>query len=209
MSRGNRLQVLGQPAPVKERKDAVRNRLKILDAARVLLENRSIDQICMDELAKAAGVGKGTLYRRFEDRAALCRALLNDDAMALQNAAIDGFGAPMGPPWLPHVGRLLDALFDFGLAHTDMLSEVRALERGAARFDHPAHRWQRDTLAIYLQKAIENGECPALATQLTAEFMLLPLDTDMLTYHLGRGLTQERIKAEFSRHWRLGLQPTE
>ncbi len=205
MSRGIRLQVLGQPAPVKERADAVRNRLKILSAARDLLQNRSIKEICMDELAKTAGVGKGTLYRRFEDRAALCRALLNDDAVELQNAAINGFGAPMAPPWLDHIAHLLDALFDFALAHTDMLSEVRALERGAAQFDHPAHRWQRDTLAIYLQKAIDNGECPQLATELSAEFMLLPLDTDMLTYHLGRGMPRELMKAEFMRHWRSGL----
>lgn len=201
-----RLQVLGQPAPVKERKDAARNRLRILEAARALLAERPIQDICMDELAQRAGVGKGTLYRRFEDRASLCHALLQDDATVLQDAALNFFGAPMGPPWVEQAGRLLDALFDFAVDHAGLLSEAHSYARGLARFDHPAHRWQRDTLALYLGQAVRAGECEPMATQIASEFMLAPLDPDLLMYHVERGLPREIMKAEFRRHWRLGLQ---
>lgn len=202
------LRVLGQPPPVKERKDAARNRLRILEAARALLAERPMQEICMDELAQKAGVGKGTLYRRFADRAALCHALLDDDATALQNAALAFFGAPMGAPWLPHAARLLDALFDFAVDHASLLAEARSFERGPARFEHPAHRWQRDTLRLYLGHAVGEGECEPMATSIAAEFMLAPLDPDLLMYHMQRGLPREIMKAEFRRHWRSGVQST-
>lgn len=201
-----RLAVLGQPVVQKERKDAARNRLRILEAARKLLKDRPIQDICMDELAKAAGVGKGTLYRRFEDRASLCHALLNDDAVELQNTALAGFGLPFAPPWLAHVDRLLDALFDFAVDHASLLSEAHSYARGGpARFDHPAHRWQRDTLAAFLERATETGEIEPVDGPLTAELVLSGLDPDLISYHLSRGVTRAHLQAEFRRHWRRGV----
>jgi AcrR family transcriptional regulator len=59
--------VLGQPV-VRERADAARNRLRVLDAAERLFADRGVAGVTMDDIAAAAGVGKGTLYRRFTDK---------------------------------------------------------------------------------------------------------------------------------------------
>jgi AcrR family transcriptional regulator len=56
------------------RADAKRNRDQILAAARDLLVNQGVG-VPMEEIARHAGVGVGTLYRRFPDRLALLRAL--------------------------------------------------------------------------------------------------------------------------------------
>lgn len=161
----------------------------------------------MDELAKAAGVGKGTLYRRFADRASLCHALLNEQAIALQDEALAGFGVPFGPPWLDHAAKFLDALFDFTVDNASLLSEARSFERGGPdRFDHPAHRWQRDTLAGFLERAMQNREIAEVRPQIAAEMILAPLDPDLVTYHLQRDLPREELRAEFRRHWRSGLE---
>lgn len=56
------------------RADAARNRDQIVDAARLLFISRGPD-IPMEEIARAAGVGVGTLYRRFPDRTALTDAV--------------------------------------------------------------------------------------------------------------------------------------
>ncbi|MEV6604680.1 helix-turn-helix domain-containing protein [Kutzneria sp. NPDC051319] len=56
------------------RADAKRNRDQILAAARELLVNQGVG-VPMEEIARHAGVGVGTLYRRFPDRVALLRAL--------------------------------------------------------------------------------------------------------------------------------------
>ncbi len=59
------------------RADAARNRQRILDAARDLYTARGVDEP-MDQVARAAGVGVGTVYRHFPDRAALVRAVVAD-----------------------------------------------------------------------------------------------------------------------------------
>src|ERR687889_1208877 len=61
------LPVLGAPV-VRERADAARNRLRVLAAAERLFAERGVGGVTMDDVAAAAGVGKGTLYRRFADK---------------------------------------------------------------------------------------------------------------------------------------------
>src|SRR5271168_2974358 len=80
----------------QERADAARNRLAILCAAQRLVSERGVDCVTMDEVACAAGVGKGTLFRRFGDRAGLLRALLDERERAFQEDFIRG-APPLGP----------------------------------------------------------------------------------------------------------------
>jgi AcrR family transcriptional regulator len=79
-----------------ERADAARNRNAILCAAARLVAERGADCVTMDEIACAAGVGKGTLFRRFGDRIGLLRALLDEREKAFQEAFIRG-EPPLGP----------------------------------------------------------------------------------------------------------------
>jgi AcrR family transcriptional regulator len=69
----------------------------------------------MDAVARQAGVGKGTLYRRFGDRAGLAQAVFEDRARALQDAVIRG-APPLGPGAPAH-----ERLRAFGHAYLDFL----------------------------------------------------------------------------------------
>ncbi|MGH3637242.1 MAG: helix-turn-helix domain-containing protein, partial [Mycobacterium sp.] len=60
-----------------ERGDAARNRALLLDAAHRLVAERGADAVTMDDIAAAAGVGKGTVFRRFGSRAGLMMVLLD------------------------------------------------------------------------------------------------------------------------------------
>jgi AcrR family transcriptional regulator len=203
---GARLPIVGQARRPIERADAARNRVAILDAARRLLKKRSIAEICMDELAEAAGVGKGTLYRRFADRASLCRALLDDEASKLQERVLRGFDLPINTPFTARLEMLLDAMFEFSADNAALLSEANAFERGQpSRFDHPAHVWIRDTVALYLTKAAAKGEMNAVPPETTADFILASLDPDLLRWHLEHGRAKETLKKDFRRFWREGL----
>jgi AcrR family transcriptional regulator len=88
------LPVIGEQ-PV-ERSDAAANRGRILEAARAILEARGFEELTMDAVAAAAGVGKGTIFRRFGDRAGLTTALLDDDTRKFQDGFLAG-PPPLGP----------------------------------------------------------------------------------------------------------------
>ncbi|HEX2284478.1 MAG TPA: helix-turn-helix domain-containing protein, partial [Mycobacterium sp.] len=78
-----------------QREAAARNEAKVLDAARALLSSDAPD-VDMRVIAQAAGVGVGTLYRRFGDKAGLLAAVIGEDEHALQEAVLHG-PPPLGP----------------------------------------------------------------------------------------------------------------
>ncbi|MGW2521397.1 TetR/AcrR family transcriptional regulator [Streptomyces sp. NPDC001617] len=103
--------------PRKERADAVRNREAVLAAADDLFaRSESPGSVSMDDIAAAAGVGKGTLFRRFGDRAGLIRVLVEARLEALREAVDEG-SASLGPTAEPRerVLALLDAVLQFKL----------------------------------------------------------------------------------------------
>src|SRR6476646_653324 len=88
---------LPQLAPdSSERADAARNRERILCAARRLFDERGAGCVSMDDVAEAAGVGKGTLFRRCGSRASLAAAVLSERERSFQEAIIRG-EPPLGP----------------------------------------------------------------------------------------------------------------
>ena len=81
---------------VRERADAARNRLRVLAAAERLFAERGVGGVTMDDIAAAAGVGKGTLYRRFVDKGGLAVALLDQREREFQQQLLTG-PPPLGP----------------------------------------------------------------------------------------------------------------
>jgi AcrR family transcriptional regulator len=125
------LPVLDPGQTPKERADAARNRQRILAAAAELVAERGIDRVSMDDVARAACVGTGTLYRRFGDRAGLALALLDDHTRAFQDALIAG-PPPLGPG-LPGADRLHafgDGYLDLLERHADILAAAIPTARG-------------------------------------------------------------------------------
>lgn len=93
----------------RERSDAARNRRAILDATESLLAEFGAEGVSIDQIAAAAGVGKGTIFHRFGSRAGLMRALVLERAQTLRDAVTEG-EPPLGPG-APAADRLL-AFFD-------------------------------------------------------------------------------------------------
>jgi AcrR family transcriptional regulator len=78
------------------RRDASRNRERLLEAARELFAARGLE-VPMDEIARHAGVGVGTAYRRFANRDELIDALFEDRMLAYVALAEEALGDP--DPW--------------------------------------------------------------------------------------------------------------
>jgi AcrR family transcriptional regulator len=125
-----------------ERADAARNRRKVLEAAERLFARDGADRVSMEAIAAHAGVGKGTLFRRFGDRASLARAVLGESERRLQEAIIRG-PAPLGPG-APPAARLAA----FGAAYLEFL-ETHGQLLVAAEFGSPGFRLVSPVYAFY------------------------------------------------------------
>jgi AcrR family transcriptional regulator len=116
------------------RADAARNRQAVIDAARDAFTRRGVGA-SLDDVARAAGVGPGTLYRNFPTRDDLVLAVLEENLIDLRR-----LGAELldGPDPLEAVTRWLDAyieqcnVFD-GLARTMACPPTHADEKGICR----------------------------------------------------------------------------
>ncbi|WP_431309202.1 TetR/AcrR family transcriptional regulator [Gordonia prachuapensis] len=118
-----------------ERADAARNRRLLLAAAKTLIDNHGAAAVTMEAVARQAGVGKGTVFRRFGSRTGLMLALLDHSEAEIQRAFLSG-PQPLGPGAPP-----LDRLLAYGRArlkltddHLDVL-----IEAGAATGDFMNH----------------------------------------------------------------------
>jgi AcrR family transcriptional regulator len=171
-----------------ERADAARNRERILRAARRLFDERGAGYVSMDEIAEAAGVGKGTLFRRFGSRASLAAAVLSERERDLQEAIIRG-EPPLGPG-APACERLIafgEALLDMLDTHSELLL---AAEAGPARFEHPAYRVHRLHTVLLLSEA--DPECDS---EMLAETLLAALGAELFIYlRRMRGISLARLK---------------
>jgi AcrR family transcriptional regulator len=174
-----------------ERADAARNRERILCAAARLFAERGADQVSMDEVADVAGVGKGTVFRRFGSRAALAQAVLSEHEAVFQENLIRG-EPPLGPGAPPR-----ERLIAFGEGLLDHLEThallVASAEVGGARFLSAPYGVYRLHVTLLLREAD-----PVCDAELLAEMLLAALSAELFTYlrHL-RSLPLERLKSSW------------
>lgn len=183
------LPLAGQPP--RERRDAARNREAILTAAQRLFEREGPAAVSMERVAEEAGVGKGTIYRRFGDRASLATALLDASERELQESLIRG-SAPLGPG-APAAERLVafgHAWLDVLVRHGDI---VLASEHGpvGTRFRSAVYASHRAHVILLLRETRPEADAEYLADVLLAALgseLVLFLRTD-------RRMELERMKA--------------
>jgi AcrR family transcriptional regulator len=164
----------------QERGDAARNRTLLLEAARRLITERGADAVTTDDIAVAAGVGKGTLFRRFGSRAGLMIVLLDEDEKVQQQAFL--FGPPPLGPGAPPLDRLLaygHSRLKFVTAHQALLSDANRDPQ--MRFNAPATLHHRH-VTVLLQDASTTGDLDAQAAALLAL-----LDADYVHHQLTEG----------------------
>ncbi len=174
---------LSWAAPPTERADAARNRAHLLATARRMLAERGPDKLTMDGLAEQAGLGKGTVFRRFGSRAGIFQALLDDDERAFQEQVLSG-PPPLGPGAAP-----VDRLIAYGRARTGFLIEHRDIARAALDGSQPVPAGAQTPLSqlhirvLLGQIDLGPADLDVLAVQLTAALdgpLLLYLSADDL-----------------------------
>ncbi|MCB8945614.1 MAG: TetR/AcrR family transcriptional regulator [Ardenticatenaceae bacterium] len=184
-----------------ERRDAAENRALILETAESLFNQHGVTNVNMADIAQAAGVGKGTLYRRFANKAELCLALMDTQMLDFQNAILGRMRqmAANGVSAVEQLDQFLDALVYFTDTHSPLLCEVQreGLLGDFAEEHQRPHFWQHMTVSGLLQTAVTNGELPStLDIAYTSDALLAPLHANIFRFQRqGRGFSLERISA--------------
>jgi AcrR family transcriptional regulator len=169
----------------------------ILRTARTLFEERAVTCVNMEEIARASGVGKGTLYRRFPHKGFLCQALLDEPTRHLQEQTLEVLREP-GMTAVEKLDVFLDRLVGFTAENLDLLYGGNEPLCGAdrlERFSHPAYDWRRSTVLGLLRAAVNERDVDGgLDLEYLATALLAPLDVDLFYYqHRVQGLSAERI----------------
>ncbi|MGR6964036.1 TetR/AcrR family transcriptional regulator [Geodermatophilus sp. URMC 61] len=157
----------------RERADAARNRERILAAADRLF-GADPGAVTMGDIARAAGVGRATLYRRFPDTTSVAAALLGEHERRLQQELLSG-PPPLGPGAPP-----ADRLAAFYAAMVDLLDQHLHLalggESGAARFTVGAYGFWR----VHVRALLLDAQVPDPDT--VVDLLLAPLDPEVYRY---------------------------
>jgi AcrR family transcriptional regulator len=165
-------------APAPERSDAARNREALLKAAQELVDHCGTDGVTMDAVAARAGVGKGTVFRRFESREGLMAALVNRNETEWQAHVISG-PPPLGPGAPP-----LERLLAFGHSRIELnLSHARLIEAAgrAGTRSYAAQSFAAMHVRYLLDQLGVRGDIAYLATALLAplEVPILVQETEL------------------------------
>lgn len=175
---------LDAPQPA-ERTDAARNRAKVLAAAAELFAARDPRTVTMDDIAKAAGVGRGTLYRRYPDRTAIAVALLDEHERALQEQLMRG-EPPLGPgaPPADRLAAFYAAMVELLTAHAHL---VLGAETGGARFATGAYGfWSAHVRALLVEAGVAQLDS-------LVDTVLAPVAAEIYLHQRERGLSPGQI----------------
>ncbi|MFP3987894.1 helix-turn-helix domain-containing protein [Streptomyces sp. E11-3] len=176
----------------KPRADATRNREAVLAAADTLFARcESPQAVTMADIAAAAGVGKGTLFRGFGDRTGLIHALYEMRLAPIRLAAEEG-PPPLGPttPPLQRIPALLDAVLCFKIDHRHL---ALALEGTSSDSPYAADHYERwhATLRTALDQIPELTD-----SDFTAHALLAATRADLIEHLVSRQrMTREQLRA--------------
>jgi AcrR family transcriptional regulator len=166
------LPILGQD--VRERSDAARNREGVLTAAQRLVDSCGVEALTMDAVAETAGVGKGTVFRRFGSRAGLMAALLDQFESDWQASVIGG-PPPLGPGAPPR-----ERLIAFGRSRLEQNLRGAALIRAASSVpptrNYAVYSFAATHVRYLLDELDVSGDIALLAVALLAPLEVVILE---------------------------------
>ena len=209
------IELVAQPAEETraERADASENRARILAAATALFAEFGVAAVNMVDIARRAGVGQGTLYRRFANKGELCLTLLDTQMREFQDQTLIKLRAMVATNEgaLAQLAWFIEAWVYFQAHHSLLLCAVSQEMAIDSNPHSPPFLWQRRTVHGLLHTAAQRGElATAVDVPFTADALLALLQPDILLAQQQQGgHSPERIITGLQRLLQgLGYQPS-
>ncbi|REE86156.1 TetR family transcriptional regulator [Paenibacillus taihuensis] len=189
-----------------ERKDAASNRELILDTASHLFQEHGIDTVSMHQIAKAAGVGQGTLYRRYSSKAELCLDLFTERIRRFASEITAQFASKAEQPVREKLALFLTCWIDFLGTELHWFNAIKpdawCVDDQIDIFQSEPFNFVIGTLKQLLEEAVAGGEARAI----DADFAAFQITTSMSPIAFAyfteeRGQTAEQLKEQYVRYY--------
>lgn len=161
----------------KDKRDAEYRR-RILDAARRLMDQHGADAVNMYQIAQEAGIGQGTLYRRFEHTGEIYSELLRTNLERFVGKLEDDFADSNGnvQPALDRLEACVARLVDYIDENFDFLFAINCMyasKMDAMPFMRPSMMRLRELLDRLVQQAVPARLLPDFDTRLYTHFIIM------------------------------------
>lgn len=189
-----------------ERRDAAEHRQRILEVARHLFAEHGVDAVSMHQIAMAAGIGQGTLYRRYAHKGELCMDLLHEHYERIVEEIATQLAATATSPALERLQSVLAKIVALLEEQGAMLGSVAGTDMRDGQCNEsdisrhisfqrtPWYLWLHELFAGLLTEAVERRELPSLDVPYTVDAILAALHPAFYRFQRQEhGFTSERI----------------
>ncbi|GLV55105.1 hypothetical protein KDH_19520 [Dictyobacter sp. S3.2.2.5] len=218
MKAGNRQEHVATTEPGKkdagmrrrpERRQAADFDQRILRVARRLFAERGIEDVSMHQIAQEAGIGQGTLYRRYAHKGELILDLLSESAQRF----VEETQTYAEDKETRSALQRLDSVLRRSLAFIEeegvflaAIMDASSAERREMKFSTPYYRASHSLISHLLEEAIAQGELEPLDTIYTADAIIATSDPALYLFQRQRrGYTPEQILAGLRRIYTQGM----
>jgi AcrR family transcriptional regulator len=181
----------------KERKDAAEHRRIILEKAHVLFTEHGVDGVSMHQIAKSAGIGQGTLYRRYAHKGELCLDLMQENSQSLYDEIKQYVEINKAQPIKERLATVLQFCLDFVDEHSSWLVSIQAPTcegRQSLFYQSPLYKSLHSVICGLLEEAsssVDHSKDPVI----TADMILASMTPELFLFmHRDRGYSKEEIK---------------
>lgn len=176
---------------------------KILDTAQALFNKYGVEDVSMHQVAKTAGIGQGTLYRRYPSKSKICFTLME----AKIDRFMEGLDVYLRSSEGETVAHQLRTVMTKVILHFNedlewlrvMLTSDRLEESKNIMCENPPFTYLRSQIKRLLEIAAEQGELMPLDPLFTSVMLASLPRADIILYMRDMGYSAEQIAEEYCR----------
>ncbi|MEX1028819.1 MAG: TetR/AcrR family transcriptional regulator [Paenibacillaceae bacterium] len=185
----------------KERRDYQENRRIILQSALELFDVHGIDNVSMRQIAQSAGIGQGTLYRRYAHKGELCLDIMKE-RMHRIGEEIQSYLYESRDQTIHHkLDKIVEIMLDFVEKQSQNLSAIKApgCEQNSIIYSTPIYKSIHAIICELLKEALREQGRSTPDPIYTADAILAMLSPQLYVYQrIDRGYSINEIRENIS-----------
>jgi len=166
------------PRTRPERRDAARNRQRILDTAHKLFEQYGVEQVSMNQIATEAQIGPGTLYRRYRNKGELCLDLIKDSIDLFFDDIEAYLQESETVPAEQKLKEVISSFIRFREKKAQLLTGVEETKSIKSRAQSPLYVELHQIFVQLFDEMTGREQKPYLHSAFKADMMLMALSSD-------------------------------